>query len=130
VALPVLLADVAVAAVSGQALPTLVTSVASMTAIALFTKLLHAAMLSVALLAFGRTFAGLFGVRAARWGVPLCMVNLSVAYYGRVTNVAAGLGAAAYRRSAGPRARSSVARVMPFPAPRARPESAPGPRFQ
>jgi len=87
VSLPVLVVDVAVAASTGQALPAVVTSVASMTAIALLTKLLHAAMLSVALLALGRTFGGLFGVRAARWGVPLCMLNLSVAYYGRVTNV-------------------------------------------
>jgi hypothetical protein len=85
--LPVLVLDLLVALVTGAPLGDVVTSVTSMTAIALVTKLLHVVMLAVALLAQAQIFRALFGERAARWGVLLSVANLSVAYYGRVTNV-------------------------------------------
>jgi hypothetical protein len=84
---PVLLADAVAAALTGAPIAALVTSVPSMTAIALATKALHAGMMLVALASLARSLADLFGVMAARWGAVLAMLNLSVAYYGRTTNV-------------------------------------------
>jgi hypothetical protein len=84
---PVLLADAVAAALTGAPIAGLVTSVASMTVIALATKALHAGMMLVALASLARTVAALFGETAARWGGVLAMLNLSVAYYGRTTNV-------------------------------------------
>ena len=84
---PVLLVDAVAAALTGAPIAELVTSVPSMTAIALATKVLHAGMMLVALASLTRTIAALFGDVAARWGGVLAMLNLSVAYYGRTTNV-------------------------------------------
>ena len=84
---PVLVTDALAAALTGEPIAALVTSVPSMTAIALATKVLHAGMMLVALASLARTFAALFGDTAARWGALLAMLNLSVAYYGRTTNV-------------------------------------------
>ncbi|HWO09422.1 MAG TPA: glycosyltransferase family 39 protein, partial [Polyangiaceae bacterium] len=85
--LPVLLGDAVVALVAHVPVREVVLSVTSMTLIALLTKLLHLAMMSVALLGLARTARDSFGVSAARWGVAFAMLNLSVVYYGRATNV-------------------------------------------
>jgi len=86
-ALPVLVADVAISLSSAERVADAVLSTPSMTAIAVASKLLHVAFSLIALLAFARIFSTLFGRRAARWGVAFALTNLSVGYYGRVTNV-------------------------------------------
>jgi hypothetical protein len=86
-ALPILVADVSIALSRGEPVADAVISVPSMTAIAVASKLLHLACSLVALLAFARIFSTLFGRLASRWGVAFALTNLSVGYYGRVTNV-------------------------------------------
>lgn len=86
-ALPVLLADVAIALLRAERVADVVLSTPSMTAIAVASKLLHVAFSLVALLALARSFSTLFGRRASRWGVAFALTNLSVGYYGRTTNV-------------------------------------------
>lgn len=86
-ALPVLVVDALLAWVTGNPVPETVVSVPSMTVIAVATKLLHLAMTCVSLLVSARLWRTLFGELAARWAVLFTAANLSVAYYGRVTNV-------------------------------------------
>jgi hypothetical protein len=86
-ALPILIADLSVAISRSERIADVVLGTPSMTAIAVASKLLHVAFSLVALLAFARIFATLFGRRASRWGVAFALTNLSVGYYGRVTNV-------------------------------------------
>lgn len=86
-ALPVLLADVSIALLRAERIADVVISTPSMTAIAVASKLLHVAFSLIALLALARIFSTLFGRSASRWGVAFALTNLSVGYYGRVTNV-------------------------------------------
>jgi len=84
---PVLLLDVVFALCTGRPPSDVVVSVPSMTAIALVSKALSVAMMSAALLALGRICRSCFSPVAARWAVIFGAVNLSVAYYGRATNM-------------------------------------------
>ncbi len=87
VASPVLLIDVIYAAVSEASIVDTVVGVPSMTAIALVTKLLHVGMTCLGLTAAARVWRTLFGSVAAHWALAFTAANLTVAYYGRVTNV-------------------------------------------
>jgi hypothetical protein len=58
-----------------------------MTAIALIAKCVNVTMQCVALLALARIFRNCFSELAGRWAVAFAIANLSVAYYGRVTNM-------------------------------------------
>ena len=84
---PVLLIDVALAVLTGAPIGDTVVSVPSMTAIALTSKALNVAMMSVALFALARIFRTCFSPLAARWAVIFAAANLSVSYYGRATNM-------------------------------------------
>ncbi len=84
---PVLLIDLAVAGLTATPIVDVVVSTPSMTAIALLTKLLHLSMTGFGLLAAARIWTTLFDRRTARWALAFTVTNLSVAYYGRVTNV-------------------------------------------
>src|SRR5690606_7958285 len=84
---PVLLLDVVVALLSGAEVQATVVSTPSMTAIALISKLTNVVMTCVALTALARIFRSCFSVLAGRWAVLFAMLNLSVAYYGRATNM-------------------------------------------
>jgi hypothetical protein len=83
----VVAADWTVALATGAPLRSIVISVPSMTLIALSTKALHHAMTCVSLLALGRIVRFTFGVRPSHHAVAFAMLNVSVAYYGRTTNV-------------------------------------------
>ena len=84
---PVLLVDLAVAVATSTPVVEVVVSTPSMTAMALLTKLLHLGMTSFGLLVAARIWTTLFDRRTARWALAFTVTNLSVAYYGRVTNV-------------------------------------------
>ena len=59
----------------------------TMTAVHLTAKLLAVAMNTLALAALARVTARLFERRAALWATAFALANLSVAYYGRTTNL-------------------------------------------
>ncbi len=84
---PVLLLDAFIALARGFEIQEVVVSVPSMTAIALLAKLTSVTMMSVALLALARVFRNCFSTQAGRWAVLFAATNLSVGYYGRVTNM-------------------------------------------
>lgn len=60
---------------------------ATMTTIAVLARLLTIAMSVVALLALARITRRLFSAHAARWAVLIAATNVSVAYYGRTSNL-------------------------------------------
>lgn len=62
-------------------------SVPVMTAVAVVAKLLAVFMMAVAVLALARVGRRLFGRAAARWAAVFAATCLTVAYYGRVTNL-------------------------------------------
>jgi len=72
---------------SGEHLVATATSVAGMTAVAICVKLVTIVMSSLALLLIARYARNTFDVRAGRWTALFFTVNLSLAYYGRVSNL-------------------------------------------
>lgn len=59
----------------------------TLTGIALSGKLLSVAMGAITVLVLGRIVRRTFDVTAARWAIAFAAVNLTVSYYGRVTNL-------------------------------------------
>ena len=82
-----LLISVLSPSLSGEQLVATATSVAGMTAIAICVKLVTIVMSSFALLLIARCARNTFDVRAGRWTALFFTVNLSLAYYGRVSNL-------------------------------------------
>jgi hypothetical protein len=58
-----------------------------MTALAVVAKTLHLLMASISLLLLGRIARTLFNRNVAKWAVCFAVANVSIAYYGRTTNV-------------------------------------------
>ena len=86
VASPVLLVDLAIAWFMDRPTIEVVFSVPSMTAIALVTKMLHVAMTVIGLAVLSRLWTELAGRQVAIWALLFAGTNLTVVYYGRVTN--------------------------------------------
>ena len=72
---------------SGEHLVATATSVAVMTGVAICVKLVTIVMSSLALLLIARYARNTWDVRAGRWTALFFTVNLSLAYYGRVSNL-------------------------------------------
>jgi len=72
---------------SGAHLVATATSVAVMTGVAICVKLVTIVMSALALLLIARYTRNTLGVRAGRWTALFFTVNLSLAYYGRVSNL-------------------------------------------
>ncbi|HYW87629.1 MAG TPA: hypothetical protein VFB50_07660 [Chloroflexota bacterium] len=72
---------------SGEHLVATATSVGVMTGVAVCVKLVTIAMSSLTLLLIARYARNTFDVRAGRWTALFFMVNLSLSYYGRVSNL-------------------------------------------
>ena len=86
--LPALLLIVVLSpSLSGEHLVATATSVAGMTAVAICVKLVTVVMSSLTLLLIARYARNTFDVRAGRWTALFFTVNLSLSYYGRVSNL-------------------------------------------
>lgn len=85
--LPVFVVALVFGLVSGEALSIVVLGVPTMTALAVVAKSLHLFMAVISLLLLGRIARSLFSRNVARWVLCFAVANVSIAYYGRTTNV-------------------------------------------